>query len=445
MVDAPDKSIEALEARLAAMSQADQSSRRQVALLTAIVSIFRQTANCQTEEEMAQVCLRVAEDLTGSSYGFIGEVNEEGLFDTTLVSERGWKACRMPTAEAVTLLKDMPYRGINRIGLRETHSWIVNDVAHHPSSIPKPDGHPQLSSFMGVPLRYAGGTAGMIGLANKESGYCRADQEDMEALAGAFVESLNRRRAEKRVAELNNELTRHVRQVEAANHELEEYSYSISHDLRAPARHISSYLELLGKQDLSSLDEKSRHYLEVIAEAAGRMGLLVDGLLSFLHLGRADLKPARFEMGELVKEVLGEMAAHPRAGDVAWRIGPLPQIWADRAMLHTVLVNLIANALKFSGTRPQVEIEIGTGSGNLNEWVFFVKDNGVGFDMRYQNKLFGLFQRLHSNEEFEGTGVGLASVQRIIQRHGGRVWATAAVGEGATFWFSLPRQEEISS
>jgi len=445
MSDAPGKHIEALEARLAEVSEADQTSRRQVALLTAIVSIFRETANCQTEEEMAQVCLRVAEDLTCSAYGFIGEINEEGLFDTTVVSERGWKACRMPTAEAVRLLKNMPNRGINRVGLKENRSWVINDVAGDPKSVPKPAGHPDLSCFMGVPLSYAGGAAGMIGLANKPAGYSSRDQEDVEALASAFVESLNRRRAEKRVAELNNELNRHVRQLEAANRELEGFSYSMSHDLRAPVRHINAYLELLGKQDLGHLDDKSQHYLQVIGEAAQRMALLVDGLLSFLHLGRTELQPALLDLDLLVHEVVAEMSGHPRAADVQWQIDPLPEVWADRGMLHTVLANLVANALKFCRAQSGIEIQIGAGSGGVDEQVFYVKDNGVGFDMRYQHKLFGLFQRLHSNEEFGGTGVGLACVQRIIQRHGGRVWAQAAVGQGATFWFSLPRQEEIPS
>ncbi|GFO70758.1 hypothetical protein GMLC_43370 [Geomonas limicola] len=443
MTQSPPKSVAALEAELAEASLAGRSARRQIALLSSIVSVLRETANCQTEEEMAQVCLRVAEDLTGSAYGFIGELNEQGLFDTTLVSERGWAACRMPTAEAVRLLKSMPNRGINRIGLQANRSWIVNDVGRDPNSVPRPTGHPELSSFLGVPLSYAGGSIGMIGLANKPSGYSSADREEVEALAAAFIESLNRRRAEKRVAELNAELSSQVRQVEAANKELENFSYSMSHDLRAPVRHLNAYLELLGKQDLSVLDHKSHHYLEVIRDAAENMALLVDGLLSFLHLGRVELKGARVDLGELVNEVILEMAGHPDAGRVDWQIAPLPEVWGDREMLRTVFQNLVANALKFSRDRQEIEIEIGTGSGNLSELVFFVRDNGVGFDMRYQHKLFGLFQRLHSNEEFKGTGVGLASVQRIIQRHGGRVWASSVLGEGATLWFSLPRQEEI--
>jgi signal transduction histidine kinase len=448
------KSREALEAELAELRLADDASQRQVALLTAIVSIFRETANCQSEDEMAQVCLKAAEDLTGSAYSFIGELNDQGRFDTTMVSEAGWRACKVPMPEALQLLMNMPNRGINRMGLKEHRSWIINDVAQHPEAVEKPQGHPQLDSFLGVPLRYAGGTLGMIALANKPSGYSKADQDDVEALAVAFTESLNRRRAEKRVGELNEALSRHVRQVEAANKELENFSYSISHDLRAPARHISGYLELLDKQNLTQLDEKSRHYLQVIAKSAQRMGLLIDGLLSFLHLGRNQMHRTLVDLGQLAREVAQDLtqdlaqnqaqdlAEGPRCSEVVWQIAPLPLVMGDRAMLRTVLANLMANALKFCGSRPRPEVEVGAVTDRSDEVLCFVKDNGVGFDMRYQDKLFGLFQRLHSQEEFEGTGVGLASVQRIIVRHGGRVWASGELGKGATFWFSLPKIKE---
>jgi signal transduction histidine kinase len=443
MADRKKKSRDALE-ELTELRQADDSARRQVVLLTAIIRIFRETATCQTEDEMAQVCLKVAEELTGSAYGFIGELNEHGLFDTTMISQAGWKACQVPMPQAAHLLKNMPNRGINRIGLKEHKSWIINDVAHHPDAVEKPLGHPLLTSFLGVPIRYAGGTTGMIALANKEPGYSSADQEEVEALAVAFMESLNRRRAEKRVNELNEELSRHVRQVEAANKELEGFSYSISHDLRAPVRHISGYLELLDKHNLAPLDEKSRHYLQVISESAKRMGLLIDGLLSFLHLGRVGMNETPVDLHQLVREVVREVAQQPQGDDkIGWTIAPLPVVMGDRTMLRLVLANLVGNALKFCRSRSRVEIEIGAVTDRPDEVLCYVKDNGVGFDMRYQDKLFGLFQRLHSQEEFEGTGVGLASVQRIILRHGGRVWASGELGKGATFWFSLPKTEEM--
>ncbi|WP_236021770.1 sensor histidine kinase [Geomesophilobacter sediminis] len=436
------KKIEELETQLAQSKLSDEQARRKVVLLSAMIRIFRETASCETEEDVAQVCLKVAQELTGSAYGFIGELNAEGRFDTTTLSRSGWDACQVPMPGAAQLLKSMPNRGINRAGLRDRKSWIINDPEHHPDRVQKPEGHPPITSFLGVPIRYAGGITGMIALASKESGYTRDDQDDVEALSVAFVESLNRRRAERRINELNLELNRHVLQLESANKELEAFSYTVSHDLRAPIRHITGYVELLEKRDLSGLDEKSLHYLQVISEAAQRMGVLIDDLLSFSRMGRAEMTRSPVDMAALVREVVNELTADLPERDVAVEVAPLPVVTGDRAMLRQVLVNLIGNAVKFTQPRPQSRIQVGA-VAETGETAFFVRDNGVGFDMRYQDKLFGLFQRLHSLEEFEGTGVGLANVQRIVHRHGGRVWAEGELEHGATFWFTLPRHEEV--
>ena len=170
MVNNPDKSCAALENELNELRRADDQAQRQVSLLTAIVRVFRESLSCETEEEVARICLKIAEELTGSAFGFIGELNPQGLFDTTTLSESGWNACKVPRPEAEILLKSMPNRGINRVGLREHKSWIINDPSANPDSVEKPPGHPLLTSFMGVPLRYMGGITGMIALANKEEG-----------------------------------------------------------------------------------------------------------------------------------------------------------------------------------------------------------------------------------------------------------------------------------
>lgn len=443
MNDKTKKSCSAPEDELAGRSEPDWQIRRQISLLKAIIRIFRESINCETEEDMAQICLEVAEELTGSRFGFIGELNPQGLFDTTTLSKAGWDACKVPGEDARALLRNMPNRGINRIGLREHKSWIINDPASHAETVDKPAGHPPLTSFMGVPLRYVGGITGMIALASKESGYTLADQQDIEALSVAFVESLNRRRAEKRINELNAELNLHLQEIETANKELEAFSYSVSHDLRAPLRHITGFVELLNKRDLTSLDEKSRHYLEVISTAARQMGVLIDDLLSFSRMGRSEMMKTRVDFGALVQEVVGELAEETKGREIAWEIAPLPVVEGDAAMLHLAMVNLIANALKFSRSRSRTKIGIGAVIDHPDETLFYVRDNGVGFDMQYADKLFGLFQRLHSSEEFEGTGVGLANVQRIIRRHGGRIWAEGKVDGGAAFWFALPKKKEV--
>jgi signal transduction histidine kinase len=437
-----DISYEELERQLSECREADEHIKRKIALLSAIIRIFRETLACETEEEVAQVGLEVAEQLTGSTIGFIGELNPDGRFDTTTLSKAGWNACKVPREEAEALLRNMPNRGINRVGLREHKSWIINDPTAHPEMVEKPEGHPPLKAFLGVPLRYVGGITGMIALANKEGGYTLADQQDVEALSVAFVEALNRRRAEKKIAELNDELNRHVLQVESANKELEAFSYSVSHDLRAPLRHITGFVELLQQRDLTALDEKSRHYLQVISESAVKMGALIDDLLAFSRMGRAEMMKARVDLGSLVQEVIASLEADTRGREIDWEIAPLPPVEGDASMLRQVLVNLVANALKFTRPRPRARIEIGAAIERPGETLFYVRDNGVGFDMKYVDKLFGLFQRLHDPEDFEGTGVGLANVQRIIHRHGGRIWAEGAPDGGAVFWFALPDGKE---
>jgi PAS domain S-box-containing protein len=241
------------------------------------------------------------------------------------------------------------------------------------------------------------------------------------------------------IRRLNHELASRSGELEATNKELEAFAYSISHDLRAPLRHMLGYTELLQKSSASNLDEKGRRYMTMILEAAKRMGDLIDDLLAFSRIGRAETRQTMVTLDELVKEVQNEVQPEAEKRNVTWKVGHLPNLHGDRSMLRLAFVNLISNAVKFTRTRPRPEIEIGCTDKPTDGVVVFIKDNGVGFDMKYVNKLFGVFQRLHRTEEFEGTGIGLATVQRIIHRHGGRVWAEGQVGQGATFYLSLPK------
>jgi PAS domain S-box-containing protein len=268
-------------------------------------------------------------------------------------------------------------------------------------------------------------------------------RRDEQARPVAILETSNNitehKRREQEIKNLNLELAKRSTALESINKELEAFAYSISHDLRAPLRHMAGFTELLQKKISSVVDEKSNRYLAMILDSAKRMGNLIDDLLAFSRIGRAETQKTQVSLAQLVREALSEVREDTQGRNVAWKIGALPDFYGDRSMLRLVLVNLISNAIKFTRTRPQAEIEIGCADGNEDEFVIFVRDNGVGFDMRYANKLFGVFQRLHSSDAFEGTGIGLATVQRIIHRHGGKVWAEGVVDGGATFYFSAPK------
>jgi signal transduction histidine kinase len=247
-------------------------------------------------------------------------------------------------------------------------------------------------------------------------------------------------RVEQRVAELNavnEQLEKRVAELNALSQELEAFSYSVSHDLRAPLRHITGFASMLDKSAGPALDENGRRYLATISDAAKRMGRLIDDLLVFSRMGRTEMVRGRVDLGALVEDVRREVSADLNGRSVAWSIHPLPVVEGDASTLRMALTNLMTNALKYSGTRTRSEIEIGSRKAP-GEVTVFVRDNGVGFDMQYAHKLFGVFQRLHRSDEFEGTGIGLANVRRIVNRHGGRVWAEGDVDHGATFFFSLP-------
>jgi PAS domain S-box-containing protein len=279
--------------------------------------------------------------------------------------------------------------------------------------------------------------------------WCRGLRDENGKIIGAIStgrDITDSKGAEEEVRRLNAELEQRVRErtalLEAANKELEGFSYSVSHDLRAPLRHLTGFVNLLNQHTSEGLDEKSLHYLEVISDSAVKMGRLIDDILSFSRMGRAEMMTSSINMDTLVKEAMDTVQQDLEGRDIDWMIHSLPEVIGDPAMLKTVMINLITNAVKFTSHKPQAVIEIGYLTDQTDEEIFFIKDNGCGFDVRYQDKLFELFQRLHRAEEFPGTGLGLANCRRIITRHAGRTWAEGAVNQGATFYFSLPKRKD---
>jgi PAS domain S-box-containing protein len=269
----------------------------------------------------------------------------------------------------------------------------------------------------------------------------RDDSGKLRGFSKVTRDVTRQRDAEEKIRQLNEELEQRViertAQLTAANKELEAFSYSISHDLRAPLLRISGFADILQTQAAEKLDEPSRKHLQTVADSARQMSQLIDALLEFSRMGRGEMRHERVSLVRLVAEARRELHADLEGRDVEWTVADLPDARGDPLMLRQVVINLLSNALKYTRDRHPAKIEIGAQSGEA-ETIYFVRDNGVGFDVNYAGKLFGVFQRLHPAREFAGTGIGLANVRRIIQRHGGRVRAEGAVDGGATFYFSLP-------
>jgi PAS domain S-box-containing protein len=261
---------------------------------------------------------------------------------------------------------------------------------------------------------------------------------EVVGVIGVSMDVTERKLAEIEREALMQQVAHRSALLEAANTELEAFTYSVSHDLRAPLRHTSGYVELLAKRCQADLPENGRHYLISIADSVRQMGKLIDDLLQFSRTGRMEMRQQDVDMNAIVHDIIASMRNDSPERTIEWVQGELPAVVGDDAMLRLVWTNLLGNAVKFTRTRKKARIEIGVREEN-KELVFFVRDDGVGFDMQYAQKLFGVFQRLHPTEEFEGTGIGLANVRRIILRHGGRTWAEASLDKGATFYFSIPK------
>ena len=431
---------------------------RQTAVLDGINRIFRDALRCETEEDLGRTCLAVAEGVTASKFGFLGEINPTtGLLDDIAISDPGWEDCRIdPLSGNRRPPLHFQIHGIYGRVLRDGRGLFTNDPATHPDRIGVPPGHPPLTAFLGVPFVRDGQTIGMVAVGNRDGGYGQEELEALEALAPAMVEAFSRSRAEAALHRLNQELDQRVRartlDLEAANKELEAFSYSVSHDLPAPLRGMDGFSQALLESYDGQLDARGRDWLNRIRAGCQRMGQLIDDLLRLSRLTRAEMRRQRVDLTAMAREIAGELRETAPGRPVEFRIAEGLTGVGDPHLLRPALRNLLENAWKFTAKRPAAVIELGRSPAppptdpaaapdparpHPGETTYFVRDNGAGFDMAYADKLFGPFQRLHSVKDYPGNGIGLALVQRVVHRHGGRIWAEAAPDQGATFYFTL--------
>ncbi len=292
-------------------------------------------------------------------------------------------------------------------------------------------------------FRNARGDYRWFGLSGRRMVFRSGKKE--QGVVGLLTDITARKEAEQAILQVNEELEKRVNrrtaEMQEAYKELESFSYSISHDLRAPLRHIDGFASMLRDRSLESLDETSRQYLVNICESAQRMGKLIEDLLQFSRVGRSEIRLIEFDLDLLFDEVINEYLPEIKDRNIEWKREPLGKVTADPNLLRQVVYNLVSNAIKYTSTRGQAVVSIGK-KEEKGERVFYIRDNGVGFRSKYAEKIFGVFQRLHLNDEFEGTGIGLANARKIISRHGGRIWAEGKEDEGACFFFSLPETTE---
>ena len=391
-------------------------------------------------DKTLQMMLDEIEKETGSVIGFYHFLNT----DQETLSLQSWSTNtlrNMCTAEGQGSHYNISQAGVWVDRVREQRPVIHNDYASLANRKGLPPGHAAIKREMVVPIRRGGRIVAIIGVGNKPTDYNATDVEIAQSLGQLSWEIFERIQAVDELQTAHAEVEHHALELERAYKDMESFSYAASHDLRAPLITIEGFSNILLEDYAEKLDDKGKDLLNRVSNSAKKMKQLVADLLAFSRVSTKEILKYDFNMEELAQKLVDELTPTIGERDIKFEIKQMPSAYGDLFMMNQVLLNLLSNAIKFTQTRENAMIEVGGYSEN-NENVYYVRDNGMGFDMQFSDRLFGLFQRIHSSQEVEGTGIGLVIVKNIIEKHGGRVWAEGKPDEGATFYFTLPEKEE---
>jgi len=393
-------------------------------LLKCINQLFHESLTLTRETDLVDKFLEKAEKLTGSEFSYFGELNKNGTLDNIAIIPDS----NGETPISMNLLKNMELDGYWGKTITHGKSQIIND-AQTRHSAKMPDNHPQIRSFLGVPLKHGEKIMGMIALANKTNGYTNEDQTNIESLSTAFLEILLRKRAEIQINQT-------MKKLEKSNKELEQFAYITSHDLREPLRMITSFLQLLQRRYEDKLDKEADEFIGFAVEGAKRLDNMTRDLLIYSRLNSKKRNIVKTKVEDSLKIALINLKVQIEETGAKITYDPMPTVEADAKLNVQLFQNLIGNAIKYRGSEPP-EIYV-SAKKEKTQYLFSVSDNGIGIDSKHLEKIYTIFQRLHTHEEYEGTGIGLAISKKIVEEQGGRIWAESEPGKGTTFYFTIP-------